>query len=76
MVEYTKFITGAAPLPSSVEVGERVYDVLGYYQQASGKKVTKHKDKVALRNRANEKIIITNWPMSVYKTLTHYKEIK
>jgi hypothetical protein len=73
VVEYTRLATNAPPLPDKIEVYTRTYEVLGYYRQQSGKKVTVHKDKVVLKNMKTEDIIITNWPMNI--RFGHYKEI-
>lgn len=60
-------------LPTSIEVGSRKYDVLGYLLVQSGKTWKEDKTKIVLRIDSEE--IATNWPMRVYKSLTHYREI-
>jgi len=69
-----------ATLPSKIQVGARLYDVLGFYNVQGVVKdgVSKWKadrSKVVLQESGKE-AIVTDWPMKVYKPLTEYKEWK
>jgi len=69
-----------ATLPSKIQVGSRLYDVLGFYNVQGPTKdgVSKwkaDKAKVVLQESGKE-AIVTDWPMKVYKPLTEYKEWK
>ncbi len=73
------FVKDAA-LPLKIQVGSRLYDVLGFYNVQGPTKdgVSKwkaDKAKVVLQENGKE-AIVTDWPMKVYKPLTEYKEWK
>ena len=75
----TAFVKDAT-LPSKIQVGARLYDVLGFYNVQGVVKdgVSKWKadrSKVVLQEKDKE-AIVTDWPMKVYKPLTEYKEWK
>ena len=69
-----------ATLPLKIQVGARLYNVLGFYNVQGVVKdgVSKWKadrSKVVLQESGKE-AIVTDWPMKVYKPLTEYKEWK
>jgi hypothetical protein len=61
-------------LPDQVIVGERKYDVLGFFMVKTGKTWKEDRTKVVLKR--NDEEIVTHWPMKVYKSLTYYEEIR
>ena len=64
-------------LPRSVSIDGKKYAVLGYYnigKTSNGSTVWQaDKTKVVIQHDGCEPIV-TNWPMSIYKSITKYEE--
>jgi len=58
----------------TVEIGSRVYKVVGFYKPLNKKKADE--DLIELINTETKQVIITTYPFSIYTTYTHFRALK